>query len=295
MRQDSMATGVLASDGRLLACSQGLRELMGAHAELFVARLKDSLDGHGPGESWSAAVEHEGERLMFELEAGDGLVLLQARGRELPLREEAFARLADGLVHDVRNPLNALSIHLQLLSDKAETAGLSEALGAHLVAIRKQVGRTEELLRRFLRFASPRPEALTTVDLAGLVQQVVETCSYDARHTGVQVEVALAPTPVACEASRLARAILALVMRGIDHAGAGGQLEVSLSPVERDAVLRVRDTAPTCLEGVGSGSGWDVSLPAAREIVEVHRGNLLTRAEGCLSEVEVRLPLAVTG
>ena len=99
-------------------------------------------------------------------------------------RAHAIARLSDGFSHDTRNPLNAVVIHLEVLSDKLkrEHAGaIPFGLEKNLKAIRDQVGRIDEMVRRFVELAAPHRQHEPEFDLGGLVDSVVAQCTHQAR------------------------------------------------------------------------------------------------------------------
>ena len=78
---------------------------------------------------------------------------------ELSRRVASLGRLTAGVAHEVKNPLNAMTIHLELL--KAETAGVrgSAAAGEHVDIIGSEIRRLDDVVQGFLKFA--RPEELT--------------------------------------------------------------------------------------------------------------------------------------
>jgi hypothetical protein len=91
--------------------------------------------------------------------------------------------LSDGFSHDARNPLNAVIIHLEVLSDKLrrERGELPAHLEKNLKAIRDQVHRMDEFIRRFVDLAAPHRQSEPEFDLAQLLQSVVDQCAHHAR------------------------------------------------------------------------------------------------------------------
>lgn len=115
-----------------------------------------------------------------------------------------IVRLVPGLVHEARNPLNALAIHLEVLGDKLrdEATGLVPShLARNLEAARAQLRRLDGLLRRFSDFAAgtcaPEEPAACLERARGLVE-------YQLRRAGVSATVDAAPStgvglgPAAC-------------------------------------------------------------------------------------------------
>jgi len=76
-------------------------------------------------------------------------------------RYGAVPTLMDSLLHDVRNPLNALSIHLEVLSEKlkADTGQVPPSQDKNLKAMRDQIQRVDAIMRRFSEFIVSRSGA----------------------------------------------------------------------------------------------------------------------------------------
>src|SRR6266545_4252045 len=98
-------------------------------------------------------------------------------GAEHALRSQVMGRVVAGVAHDIKNPLNAMSLQLALLADKLEgTAGAREAEG-HLAALRDQIGRVNEVLRRLVDVTDPAAP-LGYLDLGVLLDDVTSLFAY---------------------------------------------------------------------------------------------------------------------
>ncbi|MGI5863301.1 MAG: histidine kinase dimerization/phospho-acceptor domain-containing protein [Myxococcales bacterium] len=295
---------VLDSSGRLVAMSRELKNRLGPAGEASLCRaLTEALaraleSGAGDAPCVSAVLEVEGRSLEVLAERAEEHLLARVRSGEADERLETFARLAEGMAHDARNPLNALAIHLGLLSERLRRAdpALAAKAARHLDAMREQVGRIESVLRRFMQFASPPEQAPLAIDLGELVSRAVSAFGHEAKRKGVVLAADVVGVEVEGDATQLGEAVLHLVKGGIDEGAGGGRLRVSVARSGSEAVLELAHDAP------GSGPSCPVEaeragraerlLSLAEQIVELHRGNLKTRKEGRRRRVEVRLPLA---
>lgn len=154
------------------------------------------LDLHAPSEEPSAAA--------LEVQA--------ARARLL-------GRLSSGLVHEARNPLNAMAIHLEVLADKLrdETGSVPAHLEKNLGAARNQIRRLDEILRRFGDFATGRPPSSAS-DVETLWSRASGLCEYQMRRAGVSVEAELEPgLALAADPTLACQALLELMMEGADR------------------------------------------------------------------------------
>src|SRR5713101_3913864 len=65
-------------------------------------------------------------------------------------------RLVDSMMHEARNPLNAIAIHLEIVSEKLRKSGASVNIDSNLQAMRSQLARVDELLKKFASFMLPK-------------------------------------------------------------------------------------------------------------------------------------------
>lgn len=100
--------------------------------------------------------------------------------------------LASGLAHEIRNPLNSVSLNMQMLEEEmCETGGVEAASsGRRLLGItRSEIARLERLVTDFLSYARPRQLEVEEVEAAELLDQVRELLAGEARSRGVSLEV----------------------------------------------------------------------------------------------------------
>lgn len=108
-------------------------------------------------------------------------------------RFELLEGLSAGMVHEARNPLNAMAIHLEVLADKLRDEVLGEVpphLQKNLQAARNQIRRLDQILRRYGDFASGQPSESQPA-LSTLWDQAAGLCEYQVRRAGVRLEVEL--------------------------------------------------------------------------------------------------------
>ncbi|HVS00931.1 MAG TPA: ATP-binding protein [Thermoanaerobaculia bacterium] len=97
--------------------------------------------------------------------------------------------LASGLAHEIRNPLNSLSLNMQMLEEEIEEHG-SAPTGKRLLSItRSELSRLERLATDFLAYAKPRPLEMEEVPAVWLLERTREVLAADIRRRGAQVEI----------------------------------------------------------------------------------------------------------
>lgn len=170
--------------------------------------------------------------------------------------EVLTSQLVDSLLHDARNPLNAISIHLEVLVGKLrdEDGEVPPTVQKNLRAIREQVTRLDGMLRQFGAFLAPRREPASPVELGAMVQGACEVLGHVARTR----RLTLAMTPEssvllsAREPSALRRLLLVTLAGAIRATPEGQALSVR--------VVRDEDRGCVVLEPQdlnGTVLGWE--------------------------------------
>jgi signal transduction histidine kinase len=185
----------------------------------------------------------------------------------------ALGRLTAGLAHEVRNPLNAMTIHLELLRQKL-AAGVEvgrrpsstllqdepradgavaaanrpvDLAGAlrHAAVIGDEIGRLDQVVQGFLKFTRPGELTLQPVALGALIAEVAELVEAEARETGVRIVRESAPdVPVIqADSSLLRQALLNLAINACQAMPVGGTLRLACGVASPDRVrVTVTDT-----------------------------------------------------
>lgn len=222
--------------------------------------------------------------------AAGALLLVRTPGLQEQLehgqRSAALSRVVAGVAHDIKNPLNAMALQLAILTEKLSGhAEAAAASGAHLGALREQIGRVNEVLRRFLEAADPSAP-LGYTDLGALLTDVAALFAHEARRRRVQLVVD-APRAVARAAgdpARVGRLLLVLLAGAMAATPDGGRLEASIEAEGAAVVLRMA-------HAVGDGgheTGYDGEVNAAA--ASVLGGTLTEQREEGVSHVALRLP-----
>lgn len=154
---------------------------------------------------------------------------------------ESTPRLVDSLVHEVRNPLNALAINLEVLTDKLRQAAVLDATEKYLRAMRDQVFRIDGILRRFADFLSPRPPGAAEVPLSQVVEAAVLVVGHEARRRRVTVAARIEPNLKSSLAQGWSAYFLTIqpLLRAIGMAPADTEVQISLAREGDRALLIV--------------------------------------------------------
>jgi signal transduction histidine kinase len=220
-------------------------------------------------------------------------------------RFAAIGKMAAHVTHEIRNPLNSISLNLELLEDEEAPEDDKREL---LRAVRREVERLEGLSEEYLRLArlpSPRKEA---GDVEALVRRVVEFEKRDLVRTDVTVDIRTSGVipQVAFDEGQLRQALVNLLRNAREAMPSGGAVEVTLETRALDVSLEVADRGggipadiqPRVFDPFFStkGEGTGLGLSITKQIVESHDGTITYRSRpGGGSIFAITLPLAVIG
>jgi len=164
---------------------------------------------------------------------------------EHALRSQVLGRLVAGVAHDIKNPLNAMSLQIALLGDKLEgVADASQAASGHLVSLRDQIGRVNEVLRKLVDVTDPSAP-LGYTDLGALLADVACLFAYEARRRRVDLSTDAHPGTVRtrCDPARVGRLVLGLYGRALALTPDGGRLAARAEGREGEATVVIEHAA----------------------------------------------------
>jgi signal transduction histidine kinase len=160
----------------------------------------------------------------------------------------ALGRLTSGVAHEVKNPLNAMMIHLELVKARLE-AGDPGAVKVResLDVISSEIRRLDRVVQGFLRFVRPQELSLKPVDVNLLIQGVAALLEAEWRPAGIHFALALDPEcpRVSGDEELLRQALLNVVVNACQAMPAGGEVTLSTSHPSREWVaMSVTDEGP---------------------------------------------------
>ena len=168
---------------------------------------------------------------------------------EMSRRMSASGRITRGVAHEVKNPINAIVLHLQLLQNKLH--GIDPDTRRHMDIIDSEIHRLDRVVQTLVEFTRPRDLHLEQTDLRRILDDVITLATPDAEQRGVAISRRFPSDPmrVKIDADFIKTAMLNVVLNGIQAMPDGGALSVTL---RRDG-----DMAVTEIEDQGGGIPHD--------------------------------------
>jgi PAS domain S-box-containing protein len=326
-------------DGLMLFTHDSRAVLVSASAERFIGRSRSEMLGQTVEEIFrrptmlgntvleafrsrqplsSVELETEGQRrveisLDFIEERGEGIgALLTIRDAEsvqkiedeieLSRRLAAIGRLTSGVAHEVKNPINAIVLHLEVLNEKL--ANLDPATKRHVDVISSEIRRLDRVVQTLVDFTRPVELRPIEVDLRRTLEDVALLAIPQANESGIKVARAISREPllVRIDSDLIKQAVLNVVLNGIQAMnGQGGTLMLRAYRDEGMVVIDVADEGPGIPPSVRDkifnlyfttkkgGSG--IGLAMTYRVMQLHNGSVeFDSRDGEGTTFRLRLP-----
>ena len=224
---------------------------------------------------------------------------------ELSRRMSAIGRLTSGVAHEVKNPINAIVVHLELLKTKLG-AGSASAL-RHLDVIESEIHRLDRVVQTLVDFSRPVELQLREQDLRLVFGDVLALATEELSTRNVKLVHSFPSQPLMAnvDADMLKQAALNVIQNGAQAMPDGGTLEVNLEADRKTAVLRISDQGVGIAEEIiekifdlyfttkSGGSG--IGLAMTYRILQLHHGSVEVQSvKDRGTEFRLRIPLAAT-
>jgi PAS domain S-box-containing protein len=340
-------------DGLMLFTRDSRVVLVSASAEKFLGRPRREILGRTAEEIFSdgtvlgavvlPAFQKQRPLVQYEFDAVDGrrvqvsLDFIQEKGTpigalltmrdaesvrriedeiEISRRLSASGRLTRGVAHEVKNPINAIVLHLQLLQNKMHEDDPDTR--RHMDIIGNEIHRLDRVVQILVDFTRPRDLRLDDVDLRKLLEDVSVLAAPDAARHSVHIKLELPnhelnpdllreddALMVRVDIDLTKQAILNLVLNGVQSMTAGGTLTMKARREDDMIIAEVIDQGcgipPEAQEKIfelyfttkGAQGGSGIGLAQTYQIMQWHYGSVdFDTVVGTGTTFRLRLPAA---
>jgi PAS domain S-box-containing protein len=332
-------------DGLMLFTRDSRVVLVSASAEKFLGRPRREILGRTAEEIFSdgtvlgavvlPAFQKQRQLVQYEFDAADGhrvqvsLDFIQEKGTpigalltmrdaesvrriedeiEISRRLSASGRMTRGVAHEVKNPINAIVLHLQLLQNKLQQDDPDTR--RHMDIIGNEIHRLDRVVQILVDFTRPRDLRLEDVDLRDILESVSVLAAPDASRHRVRVLLELSKDDdvlmVRVDSDLMKQAILNLVLNGVQSMTAGGTLTLKARRDDEMILAEVQDQGcgipPEAQEKIfelyfttkGDKGGSGIGLAQTYQIMQWHYGSVeFDSVVGAGTTFRLRLPAVV--
>jgi signal transduction histidine kinase len=238
--------------------------------------------------------------------------ITEKRGREVRLRRAenlaSLTTLAAGVAHEIKNPLGAISIHLQLMRkalDKKEKQQDSEALiDKYFSVLNEEVDRLNDIVIDFLFAVRPMSLELCEGDLNALITELGEFIRAELEQSNIRLLLELDGKlpPVLIDERYMKQVLLNLIKNAQAAMPNGGLLTIATMGSDSEVRISVCDTGTGISQEnlkkifepyfTTKGSGTGLGLTLVYKIVREHQGEMsVDSREGEGTDFEIILPV----
>jgi signal transduction histidine kinase len=261
-------------------------------AAQFRKPLTDVLVRHrlrgGEEGNFLLSVDWNSDQMLVTLRDAESRKAL-ASHLDLSSRLASISRLTGGVAHEIKNPLNAIAIHLEVLRGQ-----LGDGAKGEVDVIAREISRLDRVVKTFLNFTRPVEVRLTMLDIGETLREIGQLVEEQAARNQVALLVFTPEGAVGAWADPdlLKQALLNIVVNGIEAMPGGGTLYMRLLPGNGEVALEIEDRGPGIPEEVqekifqlyfttkANGSG--IGLAVAYQAIQLMGGTLGMRSQAGL-------------
>ena len=222
---------------------------------------------------------------------------------DVSARLAAISRLTGGVAHEIKNPLQAITVHMEVL--KSKLGEHYDEVGGEIETIAREIMRLDRVVKTFLDFTRPVDLKMRDIEMVALARDVTALVGPSAARQNVRLELDAEPKENYLHADRdlLQQAILNVVVNGVEAMKQGGLLRIHIFSEGGECCVDISD------EGVGvppdihdkifnlyfstKGKGSGIGLAMTFRVVQLHNGTIdFTSEPGKGTTFRLRFPAA---
>ncbi|OQY30049.1 MAG: hypothetical protein B6244_01970 [Candidatus Cloacimonetes bacterium 4572_55] len=237
-------------------------------------------------------------------DSGEGddipVVLLRDLTRQKQLEDQlrrqeklmAMGELASGVAHEIRNPLNAISMIVQRFQREFEPIEDADEYFSLARTVRSETKRINEIINQFLKFAKPPRLNKTRVPIDELITGCLNVISSQAHAQNVRMTTHIKTDVIVyVDRNQLHQAFLNVLQNSLESLSENdsGKITVSVSQLERDVIIEIDDTGSGISEAhlkrifdlyfTTKTTGTGFGLPLVHRIITEHCGQIAVQSE----------------
>jgi hypothetical protein len=294
------AFGIVVSIFLSWRYTRPIYEIVGAAKKVASGDLSQSIQESRGGDEINQLIRSFNE--MVEK-------LKQNKVLEERLRETehltALGQLASGIAHEIRNPLNFISLSIDHLKDKIGQTEPEEKqkIAALMTSIKSETHRLNNMVENFLKYGRPMKLEIGWININRMLKEVINLAHQKTVEQGIEIECRPEEIPlIEGDEEKLKTCLMNVIANGIQSMPGGGKLIIRADREPHGILLVIQDTgvgiAPEDLKKVfqpyftTKPLGIGLGLALTQRIIEEHHGKIeIESAPGKGTRVAIRLPV----
>ena len=220
-------------------------------------------------------------------------------------RLSTLGNLAAGVAHEIRNPLNAISIAAQRLKNEFVPEKDKEQYANFTQTILKEIKRLDQTINQFLSLAKAQKLNLVNTEMSSFLSEIINLIEIEAKEKGILMNKELTGiSELKIDREEMKKALVNIILNGIQAMSSGGKMNISanLDNSGREYIIKVKDTGPGISEEnlskifqpyfTTKEKGTGLGLAIAYRIINDHKGKIEVESKaGKGTTFTIRLPV----
>lgn len=199
---------------------------------------------------------------------------------------KTISRFMDMMAHEVKNPLHALGINLDVLKTKVEKGKRKEEILKHSEILDHEIAHLQGVIQGFLSYVRPGVPRRERTKINKIIKDVCEMVATEAEKSKIRIESRLgkALDDVLVDRGQLQQAIHNLLLNAVHATGQGGKVNIRSWGKRKKVMLSIKDTGTGIskeqlkqifdLYFTTKKNGTGLGLPISKRIIEANGGQL---------------------
>jgi signal transduction histidine kinase len=199
---------------------------------------------------------------------------------------KTFSRYMDMMAHEVKNPLHALGINLDVLKTKVQKGKPKKDVLKHSEILEHEIDHLQEVIQGFLSYVRPGVPRKERLKINNLIKDVCEMVAPEAEKSKISIETRLGKnlSDILIDRGQFQQALHNLLINALHATGAGGKVSIRSWAKRKKVLVSIKDTgtgiAKEQLQQIfdlyftTKKNGTGLGLPISKRIVEANGGQM---------------------
>ncbi|MFQ5770588.1 MAG: PAS domain-containing sensor histidine kinase, partial [bacterium] len=197
-----------------------------------------------------------------------------------------ISRFLDIMSHEIKNPLHALGINLDVLKTKIQKGQSKESALKHTEILEYEIEHLQEVIQGFLSYVRPGKPKKERIKINELIKGVCQTVAAEAEKSKIRIESRLSKglREVLLDKGQIQQALYNIIINAMHATGEGGKISIRSWPKKKKILVSVKDNGTGIskeqlkkifdLYYTTKKNGTGLGLPVTKRIIEANGGQI---------------------